>query len=371
MDLIYLRSKVMMFSDFGEFAEAMELGGEDLILTQSFLYDGFMKDLGLACPVIFQDKYGLTEPDDVMVNEIIKEASAFSHSRIIAVGGGTVIDIGKLLALEPVEDIMEYYSKKKTPVKNCELVIVPTTCGTGSEVTNKAIIGVSSLGVKQGIDSDAICADQAVLIPELVRGLPLKVFMHSSIDAFVHAAESYLSPKSSAYTELFALDAIERIILGYQKIREQGEDYRKEIIEEFVLASNEAGIAFGNTGVGAVHAMAMVFGGEFHVPHGEANYEFLIAVLKKYLKIAPEGKISRLNKMLADRLGCSEEDAYEAFENLLDTLIRRKTLSEYGMKEEDFEAFADKVIASQQRLLVNNYVPLAKVDLVDILRELF
>ncbi len=107
-----------------------------------------------------------------------------------------------------------------------------------------------------GLGTDELFADHAVLIPELVKGLPYRFFVASSIDALIHAIESYVSPKANPYTEVFSVKAMELILKGYMQIIEKGEEYRKEIIEEFVIGSNYAGIAFGNTGVGAVHALS-------------------------------------------------------------------------------------------------------------------
>ena len=101
-----------------------------------------------------------------------------------------------------------------------------------------------------GLAVDEIYADRAVLIPELLTGLPYSFFSTSAIDAFIHAIESYVSPKATLYTQMFSMKAMEMIIEGFQKIAEHGEEYRMNLLDDFLTASNLAGIAFGNAGTG-------------------------------------------------------------------------------------------------------------------------
>lgn len=140
-----------------------------------------------------QEKFGLGEPSDKMMNTILKEVKGVGFDRVIAVGGGTVIDISKLFVLKGVEDVTEAFERKIPIVKEKQLVILPTTCGTGSEVTNISIAEITSKHTKMGLADDAIVADDAVLVPELLKGLPFKFYACSAIDALVHATESYVS----------------------------------------------------------------------------------------------------------------------------------------------------------------------------------
>ena len=134
----------------------------------------------------------------------------------------------------------------------------------------------------------------AVLIPEVLQSLPEYAFVTSSIDALIHGSESYLSPGATPASELFSLEAIRLILNGYEKIYFSGGDpaeQRKAYLKDFCCGANYAGIAFGNAGCAAVHAISYAIGGAFHVAHGEANYQFFTEVFKLYQKKAPEGKI--------------------------------------------------------------------------------
>lgn len=246
------------------------------------------------------------------------------------------------------------------------LFIVPTTCGTGSEVTSVAVIELTSRKTKMGLQTEEEYADAAVLIPELLHKLPFRFFATSSIDALIHAAESFLSPKANKFTELFSMEAIRMILKGYQKIAAEGEEARLDIMEEFLLASTYAGIAFGNAGCAAVHAMSLPFGGAYHVAHGEANYALFVAVFKTYQRLKPLGKIQVLNQVLAECLDCTEDVVYKELEKLLDQILQKKNLSEYGVQKEELIAFTENVMTKQERLTANNYTPMDAATILGI-----
>ncbi len=371
MKLLEIVPKIYKFDTTKEFAKFFNVGKGDLILTNEFLYKPFLEKYSDGADTVFQEKYGAGEPSDQMINAIISDIGDKKYKRIIALGGGTVIDIAKLLRLKYTKDSLDIFDGKVPLIKDKELIIVPTTCGTGSEVTDVSVAELKSRHTKKGIAGDQLYADYAVLIPEVVKGLPYKFFVTSSVDALIHASESYLSPKATPYTEMFSIDAIKLILNGYINILKKGQDYRTEIIEDFVLGSNYAGIAFGNAGCGAVHALSYPIGGNYHVPHGEANYIFFTEILKTYVKKNPNGKIKIFNNLLYDILNCNQENVCEELSKVLDKLLPRKPLKEYGMKEKEIEIFTDQVIKGQQRLLVNNYEPLSRKDIIDIYKRLY
>lgn len=371
MQLFKLKTRLHQFDDFKQFAEEFKIGEKDLLITNEFIYDPFMKDLNLKVHKVFQEKYGVGEPSDEMMNAILQDIKKLDFDRIIAVGGGTIVDICKLFVLKGLNNVVDAFEKKIDLIKEKELVIVPTTCGTGSEVTNISIAELKSIHTKMGLAVDEILADDAVLIPEMIGTLPYKFYVYSSIDALIHAVESYVSPKSNPYTKMFAKEAMRQIIDIYKNIAEKGPEYRMERLDDILMASNYAGIAFGNTGVGAVHAMSYPLGGTYHVAHGEANYQFFTEVFKYYFKKNPDGSIKELNAFLAELLGCDGSKVYEALEELLDKLLSKNQLRSYGMKEEEIEGFADSVIKSQQRLLANNYVELTRDEIRDIYKNLY
>lgn len=372
MQALRVVPKIFYFDTFKEFNDEFQIGENDLVLTNEWMYTPYMKPLGIETNVIFQEEYGAGEPSDEMIDAIAAEMKKYTFDRIIAFGGGTIVDICKVLALDVPEKSVDLFTGAVAPVKAKKLVVVPTTCGTGSEVTNVAIAELKSLHTKKGIAVEETYADIAVLVPETVKGLPYKFFVTSSVDALIHAIESYLSPKASPFTDMYALKAIEMIMAGYKEIVAKGEEERLKYLKEFVLASNYAGIAFGNAGVGAVHALSYAIGGAFHVPHGEANYQFFTEVFKMYAKKNPDGKIKEATKILADVLGCDPNgDVYGELEKFLNKLILKKPLRDYGMVEAQIDEFTKMTVDNQQRLLANNYVFLTNEEIREIFANLY
>lgn len=370
MKEIVLKPSLYRFGTCKEFVTEFKLGKGDLVLTNRYIYEPyFAADSGAS--VIYQEEYGAGEPTDIMVDAILEQAAQAGCNRVIAIGGGTIIDIAKVLAVSDGQTVDELYANMANLKKRRELVIIPTTCGTGSEITNIAIMNRTRIGIKVGLVSDNMYADSAVLIPELLSGLPFPVFATSSIDALVHAVESSLSPKATPYTKLFGYKAIEMIIRGYQKIASDGPDARKSMLDDFLTASNYAGIAFGTAGCAAVHALSYPLSGKYHVAHGESNYAMFTGVLKNYMEIKTNGAIAQLNNHLADLLDCDADVVYDELESLLDHILPKKALHEYGVTKDDLSIFTDNVMSTQGRLMANNFVSLDAARVLKIYRELY
>ncbi len=373
MNQFFIKPEIQFCNTFQEFAAEYELGKSDVILTNEYIYNPIMAAKGLQCGVVFQEKYGTGEPTDVMAEAILEEVRKYDARRIIAVGGGTIIDIAKVLAVKGGETIDEMYQNMASLEKGKELIIIPTTCGTGSEVTNISVLNRTKMGTKQGMVSPAMFADAAVLIPEFLESLPYKVFATSSIDALVHAVESYLNPAATDFSEMYSIKAVRMILKGYCRIAAKGRDVWKDDAEDYLVASNMAGIGFSNNGCGAVHAMAYAIGGKYHVPHGESNYQFFVPVLKLYEKKAPGGKLNKLKDILRECLAeggfCGTACAGNPLgmlEELLGNVLPAKKMAEYGALREDIVPFAQSTVDHQQRLLKNSYVPLSREEIREV-----
>lgn len=352
-------TEIQICDSIDEFVSDMDFTERDLVITNAPVYEPQLAGYNLKCRVVFQEKYGAGEPNDRMINAIIQDLRGSQFDRVFAIGGGTVIDVAKIISLSGIEDVLDALYGRVPIERVRKLHVIPTTCGTGSEVTNIAILEDTQAHVKKGIVGPAIFPDSAILVPDLVKGLPYKFFAFSSIDALIHAIESYLAPASNRITEVFAVSAIRNIIEAYRDIAQNGPEAQAKNIKKVLIASTCAGIAFGNTGVGAVHAMSYPLGGKYHVPHGEANYAFLDIVLKKYDEMNPEGKIQELKQILKDCLEVVGNDqAIAALAELLNRIIPLKRLQEYGVQENELEKFAEAAMA-QERLMKNNYKPLS------------
>ncbi len=362
--------KITMLDVCDEFIHEYNINENDLVFTIEATWSAYFQNVS-AGTVIFIEKYGQGEPTDQMIEAIYHDITN-SYNRVIAIGGGTVLDCAKLFALKQTSPVTDLFDKKIPAVKDKTLLLVPTTCGTGSEMTNISILEFKERHTKFGLADDALYADEAVLVPELLNKLPFGVFAASSIDALVHSVESYLSPKATPISKMFSVQAMTLILSGYKQIAAKGKGVLKELLPNFCLASTMAGIAFGNAGCAAVHAMSYPLGAQFHIPHGESNYAMFTGVFQKYMEICPDGAIKALNEMMAEILGCDAVNVYDELEDLLNTaILQKKSLHEYGMTEPMIEKFTDSVIANQQRLLSNNYVFLDREALIDIYTKLF
>ena len=371
MKQIIVRPELHKFDTCKEFVQEFALGEKDLVLTNEYIYQPYFGEMGLSVHTIFQEKYGAGEPTDVMVDAIIADAAKTGYDRVVAIGGGTVIDIAKVLAVSDGGPVDGLYANVAGLEKKHPLIILPTTCGTGSEVTNLSIINRTRIGTKMGLASEQMFADHAVLVPELLGSLPFGVFATSSIDALVHAVESSLSPKATPFTKLFGYKAIEMIIRGYQRIVKEGRECLSGLMGDFLTASTFAGLAFGTAGCAAVHALSYPLGGTYHVAHGESNYAMFTGVLKNYMEIRQDGEIAVMNDYLAGLLGCSAGEVYDELEKLLNQLLPKKALREYGVTQEDIGTFTEAVMNTQGRLMANNFVPLDAARVRKIYEELY
>ncbi|MBQ7849875.1 MAG: iron-containing alcohol dehydrogenase [Clostridia bacterium] len=352
------------YERFADFAAAGGLTARDLIFTSGRTYRRFMEPLRLPCPCLFREDYGTGEPTDSAVNAMLAARDALQAripggiDRIVAVGGGSVLDMAKVLAVAPhgVRDVNDLYPDMANLVCQHEMIALPTTCGTGSEVTNISVIFRTGLGTKHGLVGDALYPARAVLVPELMEGIPWQVFASSAIDALIHAAESYLSPLATEVTESFSLEAIRGIVDGFSILAED-RTALTGLYGRFLRASAVAGLAFGSAGCGPVHALSFALGGRYHVPHGESCYQYFLPVLRYYRAHRPDGgKLQELETLLRELLGGT--DGFDALAALLEQILPRRPMSAYGAVEADAADFARSTIDNQQRLLARAYVPL-------------
>lgn len=366
-----IKPEIMQFDTGKEFCESFHLGKGDLILSNQYIWEPYLSAYCQDAIMVYVEQYGTGEPNDKMVESIYQDIRGQQYRRVFGIGGGTVLDLAKLFALKEITPVVDLYQQKIPAVKDKKLVLVPTTCGTGSEVTNISILELKSLGTKMGLAQEALFADQAVLIPELLKGLPFRFFATSSIDALIHGVESYLSPKSSEISRLYSVEAIRRIIMGYKRIVREGEEARLALLDDFQIASTYAGIAFGNAGCAAVHAMSYPLGAKYHVPHGESNYVMFTGVLKTYQKLKPQGRIQSLKEILMQLLECEENEIYDELEQLLNHLCMKKALHEYGVSKEELQEFTKSVMEGQGRLMANNYTELSEQTVYELYQQLW
>lgn len=369
-----MHTHLSFIDTLADFATSENLGPQDFILTNQFLYEKYLAPLHLSCPYGYLETYGRGEPTTDMVDALRQDLPSSIH-RMIAVGGGAVMDVAKMLSLGTIagktEDLFnpEYQNAPITPL--FDVYAVPTTCGTGSEVTNAFAVELVSLHTKKGLNTDLAFARKSILIPELLIDLPYQFFATSSIDALIHAVESFLSPKASPISELFSKEAITMIIDGYLYVAKDPSHKWTDLASQFQIASTYAGLAFCSAGCAGVHALSYPLGGGYHISHGEANQLVFAATMVTYQKKKPIGKLNQLEELLTQRLNVPVHQALETAFHLFDTIQPRKPLREYGIAQSELFGFAQGVFAGQTRLLNNNYVPFSVEDMVSIYQSIY
>ena len=199
---------------------------------------------------------------------------------IVGLGGGSAIDTAKcasVMATNPGK-VEDYLGIDKVAAPGVPKIIIPTTAGTGSEVTNVAVLSLKAQNTKKGIVSRYLLADTALLDPKLTLGLPASVTAATGIDALTHAIEAYVSRFAQPMTDDFALKAIRLIGENLRTAVHNGQNIGAR--DAMLTASLYAGYAFGSAATGMVHGLAMPLGGQFNIPHGIANAVLLPHVMR-------------------------------------------------------------------------------------------
>jgi len=305
------------------------------------------------------------EPTINEIDQAIGELDvATNFDGIVGIGGGSTIDVAKLLAVSGSikGSIRDYLGINLIKESNIPTIMVPTTSGTGAEVTPNAIVKDAVEGWKKGIVSTFLIPDRVILDPELTISLPPKVTAETGIDAFTHAIECFICNKSSLMSDLFALDSIRLINKYLRRAVKNGND--KEARYYMAIGSLYGGIAITNSGTGGVHALAYPLGGKYNISHGLSNSILLAEVMEFNAKAVPEKFIKVAEVMGIETTIFSEE---KVVKSVVDEI--RKLVNDVGIAIEGFEVsekvldnLAKLAISEQQRLLENNPRPISYED---------
>jgi alcohol dehydrogenase len=299
-----------------------------------------------------------TEPTCDEAQEVINRFKESGAEFIVAVGGGSVMDIAKLtsiLAINQyvVRDLLDNPSLGKKCIKT---LMIPTTAGTGSEATPNSIVAVPEKELKVGIVNTAMIADYVILDGRMIKKLPRKIAASTGVDALAHAIECFTSKKSNPFSDTFALTALEMILNNIEEACDSPD--AMDAKNAMLIASFYAGIAITSSGTTAVHALSYPLGGKYHIPHGVANAMMLVPVMK-----FNEPECREKFALAYDRVVKSESTANTIEEksawiiNRLDSIVKHlnipTSLKDYGVGNEDLEGLVTAGM-NVQRLLVNN-----------------
>ncbi|MCM3004347.1 iron-containing alcohol dehydrogenase [Priestia koreensis] len=347
--------------------------------------DPVLEEIGLVHKVIeplLQANYHVEVYTDISPEpplEVGENLVSFTRSKqvdlVIGIGGGSALDLAKLTAVlsvheGKVEDYLNLTGKREITQKGVPKILIPTTSGTGSEVTNISVLSLES--TKDVVTHSHLLADVAIVDPELTLSVPARVTAATGVDALTHAIEAYLSTQGNPVTDGLALHAIKLINRSLRTAVEDGNN--RQARSDMSYGSYLAGLAFFNAGVGGVHALAYPLGGQFHLAHGESN-AVLLPYVMDYIR-------SRATKRLADVLQAiepeavvqSEEEASSQCVQLLKQLVYDigipTTLREFQIPESAIEPLTNDA-TKQTRLLARSPMPLEKKDIQAIYTAAF
>jgi alcohol dehydrogenase class IV len=335
-----------------------------------------VRELLSATGVPFREFEVQGEPTVALVREGVK--AAHGCDLLIGLGGGSVLDTGKAIAaLIPnpgdVFDYLEVIGKGK-PLTNPSLpyVAIPTTAGTGAEVTRNAVLESPEQNVKVSLRSPTMLPRVALVDPELTYSLPPQVTAASGMDALSQLIEPFVSIKANPLTDALCREGLHHAARSLQRAYENGDDH--EARERMSLAGLFGGLALANAALGAVHGFAGPLGGRLHAPHGALCARFLPLVMEaniKALKRQDSRHPALARYVEVARILTGEKDATAldgaAWTRDLVEVLKIPRLSAYGMEPEDFSAAVEKT--QKANSFKGNPIVLSERELTEILEQ--
>ena len=325
----------------------------------------------IACIV-----YGGVEPEPP--SRVIDQGAEIFKTEgcdmVLGVGGGSSLDVAKGISILAVNKgrILDYCGIDQVPHKGAPMILMPTTSGTGSEVTRVLVLTDEEQNAKNVVFTPYALANAAIIDPLLSLSMPPTVTADTGLDAMVHAIETYVSMNANEFSDIFAERAIRLIAGNLPAAWAKGSNLDARY--NMSLAATLAGLAFGSGGLGAVHALAYPLGTEYHMTHGRTNAIMLPHVMRYNLPGSPEKYAQIAVAMGKDIEGYpsleAAELAVEAVRELLDTVNVSCRIKEYGIPETDLPILVDGGM-KQARLFVPNPRDLAEEDVSAIYREAY
>ena len=357
-----------------------ELGGtKPLVVLDSTLSAAGLKEKVTASLkkagigiVIFDKVEG--EPPLELADEGARAAAVKQCDLVVGIGGGSAMDVAKAVAVITANKgtAKDFLGLNNVPGPGLPTIMVPTTAGTGSEVTFTSVFIRKDLSKKEGMNSPYLYPNIALLDPELTLSIPSPVTATTGVDALCHAIESYTSIAASPMSELISLEAIDLISASLRTCVHNGADL--EARGQMLLGSLYAGLGLANAGVTAVHSLSYPLGGMYGIPHGLANTVRLPAVMNFNLPGVLEKFAVIAEVMGAPTEGLSLNEAaglaVGAVEDLIDDCGIYETLETLGIVESDFPKLADTAM-TVARPLANNPRKVTPQDAIEIYSDAY
>jgi alcohol dehydrogenase class IV len=370
-------SEIGAVARIAEICSQLDISKPLIITDQGIVDVGLMQPLDTAFKKAGKEYFCfdqvVADPPESIVLSAVAYAKKLEVDGIIGFGGGSSLDTAKLVALlaNSDEQLADIYGVDTVRGQRLPLILIPTTAGTGSEVTPIAIVTTGDT-TKAGVVSSVLLPDVALLDASLTLGLPSHVTAATGIDAMVHAIEAYTSAiKKNPYSDLLAKQALTLLSSNIVEATFNGSNV--EARQAMLLGACLAGQAFANAPVAAVHALAYPLGGHFHIPHGLSNALVLIQVMNFNLSHCAD-LYAELAPSFSDSISLNgnDEEVSQALISYLASLIKQLklpvNLAEMGIDKSDINILAQDAML-QTRLLVNNPKSVTIEDVLNIYQK--
>ncbi len=314
---------------------------------------------------------GDREPTMEMLEAGLETCRNIRADAVIGFGGGSVLDLAKLIAAlcDGEQNVTDVFGIDKLTGRNTYLACLPTTAGTGSEVSPNAILFDPSDQLKKGVVSQYLVADAAYVDPLLTRTVPATVTAATGMDALVHCIEAYANRFAHVIIDHYALEGIRLITANLKKAYENGLDI--EARANLALGSMYGGLCLGPVNTGAVHALAYPLGGKYHIPHGVSNAVLLRHVMNYNMQADPDRYAAIAKALGAENRRDEMETAQRGLEivcELSDQCGIPSKISELSIPYDDLEEMAESAM-TVTRLLKNNLRKITYKDALSIYRS--
>ena len=320
----------------------------------------------------------MAEPTLNDFNAIVEKARQFDADSVVGIGGGSVLDIAKLVAAFAHSDqqAADCFGTGFIKAKGLWFACLPTTAGTGSEVSTTALLMDQRDHLKIGIVSPFLIADAAYVDPKLTWTVPAKVTADTGMDALTHCIEAYTNKFAHPTVDIYALKGIQLIAANLETVVKDGKN--QEAREALALGSLYGGLCLGPVNTAAVHALSYPLGGEFHIPHGLSNAILLPSVMKFNAETCPKRYAEVAAALLSSTSGSSgdtndirlAQQGVDFIYRLAEAVGIPKKLTDLGIPQSAVDGMA-KAAMEVQRLLKNNPREVTEQDAKDIYNSLY
>lgn len=339
---------------------------------QNHLLDGLLTILNSVSVKYTEDYDAPREPSVYDVTDYVHKLKEINADMIIAVGGGSVIDMAKILSVAVTNPDLVKDLRAPGAIKNqsIPMVAIPTTSGTGAEATANAIFLYPEEDLKVGIISEYMIPDYVILDVNMTMGLPPTLTASTGVDALCHALEAYISTLSNPFCKMLAKESLTLICSSITEAFHNGKDAAAR--EKMQLGSFYAGLCLTTSSTVAVHALSYPLGGKYHIPHGVSNAMLLPYVMEVNAKECSEEFAELAPCMLGDVSSYSKDELPAAVVKYLFDLVAEleiPSLTSFGVEASDIPYLTDNAI-KVERLLLKNPKKLTREDIEGIYHRL-